>query len=76
MRKINYSLLLRHFRKETNETENHQIDCWKDACVFNQKTYERFLKLYQEENPEAIKRYNNEELLCWSNIISKIFAEN
>ncbi len=75
MLKIDYILLARHFRTETSEEENLQIEVWRDESIINTLTYKRLQRVGEEEinpTPEVISK---EETFAWKKIITKILAE-
>ena len=75
MLKIDYILLARHFREQTSEAENRQIDVWRDESVTNTLTYKRLQRVGKEEISPLPQIISKEETIIWKKIITKILAE-
>ena len=75
MLKIDYILLARHFREETSEEENRQIDVWRDESITNILTYKRLKKVGEKEMSSTPEVISKEETIVWKKIITKILAE-
>ncbi|MDZ7899389.1 MAG: hypothetical protein U5N85_15360 [Arcicella sp.] len=75
MLKIDYILLARHFREETSEQENYQINIWRDESITNTLTYKRLQRVGEKEINPIIEVISKEETIVWKKIITKILAE-
>ena len=75
MLKIDYILLARHFREETCEQENRQINLWRDESITNALTYKRLRKISESEISPLSQTISKEETIIWKKIITKILAE-
>ena len=76
MLKIDYILLIRHFRRETLDDENIAIITWQSESVINSLTYKRLKNVYSQESlPIAEKKVSNEEAKIWKKIIHQIMEE-
>jgi hypothetical protein len=75
MLKIDYILLARHFRAETSETENCQINTWRNESITNTLTYKRLQRVGEKEINPVPEIISKEETIVWKKIITKILAE-
>jgi hypothetical protein len=76
MLKIDYILLVKHFREETLEEENLTILAWQNESITNKLTYKRLRKIYQKDCvPSDNQKIGKEETKEWKNIITKILEE-
>ncbi len=75
MLKIDYILLARHFRVETSEEENRQINVWRDECITNTLTYKRLQIISEKEINPVPEIISKEETIVWKKIITKILKE-
>ena len=75
MLKIDYILLARHFRADTSEEENRQINIWRDESITNTLTYKRLQKVGKKEINPIPEFISKEETIVWKKIITKILAE-
>ena len=53
-------LLAKYFANEANDTEQAELEQWRDANIENQKEFNAFLKLWQ--NSDKVKNYANIDL--------------
>ena len=73
MLKIDYILLVRHFREETLEEENVMIIAWQNENVINSLTYNRLKNVcFKERMPIEEQKITKEETKAWKKIITKI----
>ncbi len=75
MLKIDYILLVKHFRSETSEQENQQITIWRDESITNTLTYKRLQRIGEKEINPVPRFISREETIVWKKIITKILAE-
>ena len=75
MLRIDYILLARHFRAETSEAENRQINVWLHEGITNTLTYERLQRIGEKEINPVPEVISKEETIVWKKIITKILAE-
>lgn len=75
MLKIDYILLARHFRAETSEPENRQIDIWRTENLTNTLIYKRLQIIGDKEINPIPEIIGKEETIVWKKIITKILAE-
>ena len=76
MLKVDYIILVRHFRGETLEKENASIVAWQNESIINSLTYDRLKNVcYQEQIPVDEQKITKEESKAWEKIITKILTE-
>ena len=76
MLKIDYILLVRHFREETLEEENVAIVAWRNANMLNSLTYNRLKNVCcRERVPIEERIITKEETKAWKKIITKVLEE-
>lgn len=75
MLKIDYILLARHFRTETSEGENQQINIWRDESITNILIYKRLQRISEKEINPVPEIMSKEETIVWKKIITKILGE-
>lgn len=75
MLKIDYILLARHFRTETSERENQQINIWRDESITNALIYKRLQRISEKEINPVPEIMSKEETIVWKKIITKILGE-
>ena len=76
MLKIDYMLLVKHFRDETSEEEKNKIISWRNENLINNLTYNRLHTVFKTEQVSSEEqKITKEETLAWKNIITKILKE-
>ena len=76
MLKIDYILLVKHFRDKTSEEEKNKIISWRNENAFNCLTYNRLYNVFKAEQvSREEQKITKEETLVWKKIITKILKE-
>ena len=76
MLKIDYILLVKHFRDKTSEEEKNKIISWRNENLINNLTYNRLYTVFKTEQvSREEQKITKEETIAWKNIIIKILKE-
>ena len=76
MLKIDYILLVKHFRDKTSEEEEYKITSWRNENTINSLTYNRLYTVFKTEQVSLEEqKITKEETLVWKNVINKILKE-
>ena len=76
MLKIDYILLVRHFREQTSGDEECKITSWRNENTINSLTYNRLYTVFKTEQVSLEEqKITKEETVVWKKIITKILEE-
>lgn len=76
MLKIDYILLVKHFRAQTSDEEESKIISWRNENIINNLTFNRLYNVFTiEQTPLENQKITKEETIAWKKIINKILKE-
>ena len=77
MLKIDYILLVKHFRAQTSDEEETKIISWRNENIINNLTFNRLYNIFKTEQTSLEEqKISKEEIIAWKKIISKILKED